>query len=131
MANIISWKSRLWYAVRTILLHYMCTTKCLHYNDLQNTRQKAKDRATRTPLNTGEELRCSGRVGSSSSTSGTRLFTPVTHSMISHEWAKNQDMSKLTLKKTARSRVNNTEKQATLGTRQKTKTTKYINDTEN
>ena len=59
-------------------------TKCLHYNDLQNTMQKAKDRATRTPLNTGDELRCSGRVGISSSTSGTHLFTPVTNSMISH-----------------------------------------------
>ncbi len=33
-------------------------TKCLHYNDLQNTLQKAKDRATRTPLNTGDELGC-------------------------------------------------------------------------
>jgi hypothetical protein len=59
------------------------------------------------------------------------LLGPVTNSMISHGWAKNQDISKLTMKKTARSGVNNTEQQATLGTRQKTKTTKYINDTEN
>ena len=32
---------------------------------------KIKDRVTRTPLNTGGELRCSGRVSSSCSTSGT------------------------------------------------------------
>jgi len=31
-------------------------------NDLQNSKQKTKDRATRTPLKTGGELRCSGRV---------------------------------------------------------------------
>ena len=29
---------------------------------LQNTTQKTKDRATLTPLKTGGELRCSGRV---------------------------------------------------------------------
>ena len=34
-------------------------------NDLQNTTQKTKDRATQTPLKIGGELRCSGRVGSS------------------------------------------------------------------
>jgi hypothetical protein len=33
---------------------------------------KTKDRVTRTPLNTGGDLRCSGRVISSCSTSGTR-----------------------------------------------------------
>jgi len=33
-------------------------------NDQQNT-HKIKDRATRTPPKTGDELRCSGRVGSS------------------------------------------------------------------
>ena len=31
-------------------------------NNLQNTTQKTKDRVTRTPLKTGGELRCSGRV---------------------------------------------------------------------
>ena len=43
---------------------------------------KTKDRVTRTPLKTGGELRCSGRVGSYCSTSGTRL---VTNQVISHE----------------------------------------------
>jgi len=33
---------------------------------------KTKDRVTRTPLKTGGELRCSGRVNSSCSTSDTR-----------------------------------------------------------
>jgi hypothetical protein len=31
-------------------------------NDIQNIKQKTKDRATRTPLNAGGELRCSGRL---------------------------------------------------------------------
>jgi len=38
-------------------------------NDLQNIAQKTKDRATRTSLKTGGELRCSGRVSRSCSTS--------------------------------------------------------------
>ena len=33
---------------------------------------KTKDRVTRTPLKSGGELMCSGRVGSSCSTSGIR-----------------------------------------------------------
>ena len=37
-------------------------------NDLQNTTQKPKDRTTRTPLKTGGELMCSGRVNRSCST---------------------------------------------------------------
>ena len=35
---------------------------------------KMKDRVTRTPLKTGGELRCSGRVSSSCSTSDTRTL---------------------------------------------------------
>jgi hypothetical protein len=38
---------------------------------------KARDRVTRTPLKTGGELRCSGRVSSSCSTSGTRRVNLV------------------------------------------------------
>jgi len=33
-------------------------------NDLQTNTQKIKDRATRTPLKTRDELRCSGMVSS-------------------------------------------------------------------
>ena len=42
-------------------------------NDLQHITQITKNRVTRTPLKTGSELRCSGMVGSSCSTSDTRL----------------------------------------------------------
>jgi hypothetical protein len=40
---------------------------------------KTKDRVTRTPLKTGGELRCSGRISSSCSTSGTRRVNLVTN----------------------------------------------------
>ena len=46
---------------------------------------KTKDRVTRTPLKTGGELGCSGRVGSSCSTSGTNRVNLVTNPVISHE----------------------------------------------
>ena len=39
-------------------------------NNLQNMTHQPKDRVTRTPLKTGDELGCSGRVSSSCSTSG-------------------------------------------------------------
>jgi len=54
-------------------------------NDLQNITQKTKDRVTRTPLKTGGELLCSGRVGRSCSTSGTRRVNLATNAMTSHE----------------------------------------------
>ena len=63
-------------------------------NDLQNTTHKTKDRATRIPLITGCERRCSGRLGSYISTSGTSRFTPVPNPDISREWGK--DREKLT-----------------------------------
>ena len=43
---------------------------------------KIKDRVTRTPLKTGGELRCSGRVSSSCSTSGTHRVNLVTPPVI-------------------------------------------------
>ena len=46
---------------------------------------KTKDRVTRTPLKTGGELRSSGRVGSSCSTSGTRRINLDTNPVISRE----------------------------------------------
>jgi hypothetical protein len=49
---------------------------------------KTKDRVTRTPLKTGGELSCSGRVGSSCSTSDTRRVNLVTNPVISHEARK-------------------------------------------
>ena len=53
---------------------------------------KTKDRVTRTPLKTGCELRCSGRVSSSCSTSGTRRVNLVTNPVISREWGKNREV---------------------------------------
>ena len=46
---------------------------------------KTKDRVTRTPLKTGDELGCSGRVSSSCSTSDARRVNLVTNPVISHE----------------------------------------------
>ena len=46
---------------------------------------KTKDRVTRTPLKTGGELWCSGRVSSFCSISGTRGVNLVTNPVISHE----------------------------------------------
>ena len=51
---------------------------------LQNTIQKNKDRVIRTPLKTEGELRCSGMVNSSCSTSDTCRVNLVTNSVISH-----------------------------------------------
>jgi hypothetical protein len=51
-------------------------------NDLQNITHKSKTRATRTPLKTGGELWCPGRISSSCSTSGTRCVTLVTNPVI-------------------------------------------------
>jgi hypothetical protein len=57
-------------------------------NDLQNTTQKTKDQATRTLLTIRGELRCSGRVSSSCSNSGTRRLNEVTNSVLSYAWGK-------------------------------------------
>jgi hypothetical protein len=53
---------------------------------------KTKDRIIPTPLKTGGELRCSGRVRSSCSTSGTRRVNLVTNPVISHEWGKDREV---------------------------------------
>jgi len=46
---------------------------------------KTKDGVTRTPLTTGGELRCSGSVSSSCSTSDTHRVNLVANPVISHE----------------------------------------------
>jgi hypothetical protein len=53
---------------------------------------KTKDRVTRIPLKTGGELRCSGRVNISCSTSGTRRVNLVTNPVISREWGKDREV---------------------------------------
>ena len=49
-------------------------------NNLQNFTQKTKYRVTRTPLKTGGELRCSGKVSS-----GTHHVNLISNSVTSHE----------------------------------------------
>jgi hypothetical protein len=49
-----------------------------------------QDRATRTPLKIGGELRSSERVGSSCSTNDTRHVNLATNPVISHERGKDQ-----------------------------------------
>ena len=53
---------------------------------------KTKARVTRTPLTTGGELRFSGRVSSSCSTSDTRRVTLVTNPVISHKRGKDREV---------------------------------------
>jgi len=53
---------------------------------------KTKVRVTRTPLKTGGELRCSGRVSSFCSTSDLRRVNLVTNPVISHERGKDRDV---------------------------------------
>ena len=51
---------------------------------IYNHTYKTKDRATRTPLITGGELKCFGRASSSCSTSDTGCVILVTKPVISH-----------------------------------------------
>ena len=53
---------------------------------------KTKDRITWTPLKTGGELMCSGRVSSFCSTSGTRRVNLVNNPVISREWGKDREV---------------------------------------
>ena len=53
---------------------------------------KIKDWVTRTPLKTGDELRCCWRVSSSCSTSYTRRVNLVTNPVISRDWGKDREV---------------------------------------
>jgi hypothetical protein len=53
---------------------------------------KTHYRVTGTPLKTGDELMCSGKVSSSCSTSDTCRVYLVTSAVISHEWGKNREV---------------------------------------
>jgi hypothetical protein len=54
---------------------------------------KTKDRVTRTPLKAEGELRCSGRVNSSCSTTDTRRVNLVTNPVINHERGKDREVN--------------------------------------
>jgi hypothetical protein len=58
--------------------------------NLQYFTQKTKDRATRTPLKTEDDLGCSGRVSSSCSTCGTRRVIIAANPVISPERGKDR-----------------------------------------
>ena len=53
---------------------------------------KTKDWVTRTPIKTGDELGCSGRVSSSCSTSGTCRVNLVANLVVSRESGKDQEV---------------------------------------
>jgi hypothetical protein len=59
-------------------------------NDLQNTTQKTKDRATPTPLKAEGGLGCSERVSSSYSTCDINRITLAMNPVISHERGKDR-----------------------------------------
>jgi hypothetical protein len=66
----------------------------IHQDKQRSTKHtyKTKHRVTRTPLETGGELRCSGKVSSSCSTSGTRRVNLITNPVISREWGKDSEV---------------------------------------
>ena len=70
------------------IFHFWLSLRC----SLTFVTHETKDRVTRTPLITGDELRCSGKVSSSCSTSGTRRGTLVANPVISHELVKDRDV---------------------------------------
>jgi hypothetical protein len=80
----------------------LSVTKYLYYNSIQNDKtinndlqkitQKTKDRAKRTPLKTRVEPKCSGRIISSWTTSGTCRVTPVTNTVMRRERGKDREV---------------------------------------
>ena len=81
----------LWIAEEQIT---QCTKENVQIDKQRSTKHthKTKDQVTRTPLKTGGEFRCSGKVSSSCSTSGTRRVNLVTNPVISREWGKNREV---------------------------------------
>jgi hypothetical protein len=65
--------------------HYSSTRFRVGKQQSTNYAHKTKDRVTRTPVKTGSEHICSGRVGSFCSTSSTRGVNLVIDPVISHE----------------------------------------------
>ena len=57
-----------------------------------NHTYKTKDRVIRTSLKTGAELRYSGMVSSSCSTSDTRRVNLIANPVINHEWGNDREV---------------------------------------
>jgi hypothetical protein len=70
----------------------MAKTKKVQKDKQRSTKHTyiTKDQVTRTPLKTGSEFRCSGRVSSSCSTSDTRRVNLATNPVISNEREKDK-----------------------------------------
>ena len=82
-----------WYIARRIWRYHNTMVKRKRTNNpLQSTTQNTKDWAARTPLKTGGELRCCGRVSISCSSSDTHLVSLVTNPVISHEWGEDHEV---------------------------------------
>jgi hypothetical protein len=61
-------------------------------NDLKKHTHRTRDRITRTPFKSGDERRCSGKVGRCCTISGTNCVNLVTNPVISHEWGKDKEV---------------------------------------
>jgi hypothetical protein len=72
----------------------ICKSKDSQKDKPQSTKHihKTKDRVTRTSRKTGGKFRCSRRVCSSCSTSGTRRVNLVTNPVVSHAWGNDREV---------------------------------------
>jgi len=100
VVNMNKWQDRSTYcispyrfvsSIRKVWIYQICVTRSRksqdrQYNDLQNTTQKIEERATRTLIKTGGELKSSERVSSSCTVCDIRRVALVTNSVISHGW---------------------------------------------
>jgi hypothetical protein len=86
-------KWRVWRYLGVIIIRITQWPKEKLQKDKQRSSKhtyKTKDRVTRTPIKTGCELMCTGRVSSSCSTSDTRRVNIVMN--LSHEWGKDREV---------------------------------------
>ena len=71
----------------------MAKRKCTKgQTTIDKTCTSNKVRVKRTPLKIWSELKCSGRVSSYCTTSGTHRVNLVTNPMINHEWGKDREV---------------------------------------
>jgi hypothetical protein len=90
---------RVWRYQREVIRIRISKKKRQHKEKGQKNKQrskqhtyKTKDWVTRTPLKTGGELSCSGRLSSCCSTSDTRRVNLITNPVISHERGKDREV---------------------------------------
>jgi hypothetical protein len=78
------------------LWHFYYSTNIVVTRSTKHT-YRSKDLVTRTPLKTGGELRCSGRVSTFCSTSDTCRVNLATNPMIRHEWGKDREKEMMSI----------------------------------